>query len=96
MVTLRKGDTGAEVKKLQTALNRAGCNLTVDGSFGDLTHSAVKWFQAKNGLSVDGVAGPLTWDKLTETDFSALGMAVQECLEDIQKLPSFIKVMELM
>ena len=38
MSILRKGDTGEEVKKLQTALNWAGCTLTVDGVFGSDTY----------------------------------------------------------
>jgi peptidoglycan hydrolase-like protein with peptidoglycan-binding domain len=49
---------------LQTALNRHGAKLVVDGVFGRLTEAAVKAFQKSRGLVVDGIVGPLTWSKL--------------------------------
>ena len=36
----------------------------VDGIFGSKTYAAVMAFQKANGLSADGIAGPLTWGKL--------------------------------
>jgi uncharacterized protein YgiM (DUF1202 family) len=56
--TLREGDSGKEVRNLQTRLNALlyDCG-TVDGQFGRRTTWAVKYFQFKNGLSVDGIAG---------------------------------------
>ena len=54
MKTLRKGDKGNDVKELQTALNRAGCTLTVDGDFGVDTYNAVIAFQAARDLTIDG------------------------------------------
>ncbi len=64
--TLKSGATGDDVKALQTALNAAGYSppLTVDGSFGGKTVTALKWYQSKNGLTADGVAGAGTWAKL--------------------------------
>jgi peptidoglycan hydrolase-like protein with peptidoglycan-binding domain len=98
MTTLRKGAKGSEVKKMQTALNNSGASLTVDGSFGKATKEALEVFQASKGLTPDGVCGPLTWAELEKylVDHEALGQAVRECMEDIQGLPSFEKVMELM
>jgi peptidoglycan hydrolase-like protein with peptidoglycan-binding domain/GH25 family lysozyme M1 (1,4-beta-N-acetylmuramidase) len=61
---LKKGDNGSSVKELQTKLNKFGYKLTVDGDFGDNTEKAVKAFQKKNKLSVDGVVGKNTWTKL--------------------------------
>jgi lysozyme family protein len=48
---------------LQAALNKLGANpqLDVDGNFGRMTARAVRAFQAKAGLAVDGLAGPATW-----------------------------------
>ena len=37
-----------------------GCNITVDGSFGEKTLSAVKTVQARAGLVADGVVGAKT------------------------------------
>lgn len=58
---LKIGHKGVHVKLLQQALKEAGYNLTVDGDFGPLTDGAVRDYQAKNKLSVDGIAGPATW-----------------------------------
>lgn len=94
MTTLRKGDTGAEVKKLQAALNRAGASLTVDGAYGPKTEQTVRNFQEDYGLKVDGVCGPSTWGGLGlfMQDFTALREAVEECLEAVEKLPEYKKL----
>jgi hypothetical protein len=55
---------GPDVKLLQGRLNGKGANLGVDGSFGPKTLTAVKNFQQKNGLEVDGIVGPITWAQL--------------------------------
>ncbi|MCO5059658.1 MAG: N-acetylmuramidase domain-containing protein [Rhizobiaceae bacterium] len=57
---LRLGSSGARVRELQHLLVRAGYSLKVDGDYGPATHDAVRAFQERNGLEVDGVAGPLT------------------------------------
>ena len=57
---LRLGDEGSAVLSLQQALNRLGYNLKTDGKYGSSTYSAVRDFQKKHGLSVDGVAGAET------------------------------------
>ena len=56
---------GTQVKVLQFLLNQIGCNAgTIDGSFGKNTLNALKSFQKKKGLVVDGVCGAKTWEAL--------------------------------
>ena len=63
--TLRRGSKGAAVIQLQTALKDLGLYaLKIDGIYGKGTQAAVKAFQRKNGLKVDGIAGPKTLGKL--------------------------------
>jgi hypothetical protein len=62
---LKKGDKGDSVKELQTLLNKKGYNLVVDGAFGNASNAAVRDYQSKNGLTVDGIVGNATWTKLT-------------------------------
>jgi peptidoglycan hydrolase-like protein with peptidoglycan-binding domain len=56
---LRQGSTGNAVKTLQADLNTVmNSGLAVDGQFGSLTDTALRSFQSKYGLQVDGVYGP--------------------------------------
>jgi len=55
------GSRGSEVTQIQTKLKRWGYyNGNIDGIYGTQTLNAVKYFQRKNGLTVDGIAGPAT------------------------------------
>ena len=55
------GSRGNEVRTIQDKLKRWGYYTgNVDGIYGSLTVSAVKRFQQKNGLAVDGIAGTNT------------------------------------
>lgn len=55
------GSRGSEVTQIQTKLKRWGYyNGNIDGIYGSQTLEAVKYFQRKNGLTVDGIAGPAT------------------------------------
>ena len=63
--TLREGDKGTAVTELQTMLKKLNYYYgSVTGSFGSLTKQAVRKFQDANKLTVDGVAGPATINKL--------------------------------
>ena len=59
--TSKYGSRGEEVRQIQEKLKRWGYyNGSVDGIYGTQTVNAVKYFQRKNGLTQDGVAGPAT------------------------------------
>ena len=62
--TLRSGDDGDDVKLVQEVLLKKGAALTVNGKFDAATVRAVRDFQTKNGLQVDGAIGPETRKKL--------------------------------
>lgn len=65
--TIKYGSSGSAVKELQKKLNENGYNLAVDGRFGSATRSAVKDYQKKQGLAVDGIVGKNTWGSLLNT-----------------------------
>jgi peptidoglycan hydrolase-like protein with peptidoglycan-binding domain len=65
--TIKRGAAGSTVRALQYLLNYRGVSLTVDGSFGANTETAVRSFQSSHGLTVDGVVGPQTWSALVVT-----------------------------
>ena len=59
--TLRQGESGADVKRLQTWLTDAGYKVPATGYFGPVTKAAVVKFQTAEGLApVTGVVGRLT------------------------------------
>lgn len=63
----------AQVKMLQRLLRdiqykgKDGKVLTINSKFDANTDYAVRQFQKKNGLTVDGIVGAATWKKLTGT-----------------------------
>ena len=61
---IKYGSTGDGVKWVQWHLNKSGAKLKVDGSFGNLTKSAVLKFQKSHGLVADGIVGSKTRAKL--------------------------------
>ena len=64
-----KGKTGETVKYIQNKLINKGYFLGrtgADGIFGFQTEKAVRQFQIDSNLSVDGIIGPLTWEKLED------------------------------
>lgn len=59
------GSRGTEVTNIQTRLKTWGYySYTVDGIYGWRTAEAVKKFQRKHGLVVDGICGPATLAKI--------------------------------
>lgn len=64
-----KGSTGNAVKVMQKYLVKLGyLTATPDGVFGNMSYSALKEFQAKNGLTQTGVADQATLAKLYHAD----------------------------
>lgn len=62
--------TTSQIRTVQTKLKRWGYYTgTVDGIYGNLTRKAVRLFQSKNKLTVDGIVGPKT--------AAALGMSLK-------------------
>jgi peptidoglycan hydrolase-like protein with peptidoglycan-binding domain len=62
------GSKGERVFAIQYLLNQEiKAGLSVDGSYGPKTTAAVKAFQKKVKLPVDGVVGPMTYPKLIIT-----------------------------
>jgi N-acetylmuramoyl-L-alanine amidase len=69
--TYQKGSTGSVVTQIQQKLYNWGYySGSVDGVYGSKTVEAVKYFQCKNGLTVDGKCGPKT--------LAALGINVSQ------------------
>ncbi len=59
------GSNGDEVIQIQTKLKQWGYyDGSIDGSYGNKTYQAVRRFQSKNGLTVDGIAGTKTLEAL--------------------------------
>ncbi len=57
-VTYRRGSSGSVVTQIQQKLSDWGYYFdSVDGIFGSRTETAVKYFQSKNNLTVDGIVG---------------------------------------
>ena len=68
--TLRTGSTGSSVEQVQFWLNTLAQyestipSITVDGNYGTATANAVRAFQRRYGLTVDGVVGRETWNAI--------------------------------
>lgn len=70
MITLRQGDRGADVIKLQAMLVDKGFIIVNDGNFGGKTTDAVRRFQQANNLIDDGVGSVSTMRCLRGIDIS--------------------------
>jgi peptidoglycan hydrolase-like protein with peptidoglycan-binding domain len=62
---VKRGASGPRVVALQYLLRAKGIKLAPDGRFGFSTESALRKFQAKNRLQVDGKIGWQSWEALT-------------------------------
>ena len=81
--TWRLGSTGSQVRTIQTKLKNWGYySGEVDGIYGTQTQRAVEYFQRKNGLSADGVAGPATLKALGMQSGSGAAAAMTNAVKD--------------
>ena len=66
IIEVQRGSEGPAVSAVQHNLRFAygHSDLAVDGVFGPKTEAAVKEFQTKFKLAVDGIVGPITWNTL--------------------------------
>ncbi len=64
MQVYRQGCTGPAVREIQTALVQLGLLAEPENGFGPATDRAVRAFQQRRGVSVDGVVGPETYRAL--------------------------------
>lgn len=66
---LEVGAHGPQVAELQRRLDNLGFDAGADGRYDDHTRQAVKEFQQRRRLRVDGICGPETWSALVEASF---------------------------
>lgn len=78
---LENGDRGADVERLQRQLMTLGYNIKVDGKFGQSTEIAVREFQRKVSMVVDGVVGAGTWRALQAGAAAPSGTSTERKLE---------------
>ena len=64
MQLYRRGDTGPAVAEIQATLMQLGLLAAHEDGFGEATDSAVRDFQQRRGVSVDGIVGPETYRAL--------------------------------
>ncbi len=75
MKTIRYRSRGEDVHYLEEILTKLGYTVYVSNFFGKDTDLAVKDFQTKNGLVVDGIVGLKSWTKLIEAERNAMAFA---------------------
>ncbi len=88
---LRKGSTGSGVRQIQQRLRNWGYySGSVDGIFGSATESAVRNFQSKNGLEVDGICGVRTLSAMGLSSLSSSSHSVSSNNENVYLLARII------
>lgn len=83
LMTFTSGAKGDGVKTLQKNLNKLGYNLTVDGSYGPACVAAIKDYQQRKKLVVDGICGIAT------------GLAIKTDLKILANRPSSVTDLKL-
>ncbi len=73
--TLRRGDVSDEVTAMKTALAAVGYSLEINNVFDPTTEALIRAFQRTRGMTVDGVAGSETLERLYAEAAQASGSA---------------------
>lgn len=85
---LKRGSSGPEVEDLQRKLMARGINPgPVDGLFGTKTEDAVRRFQERHDLQVDGIVGPRTVETL-EDEAHADAVEAADALDEKDDRPT--------
>ena len=91
-ITMRSGDRGELVRTMQSVLFAKGYYTgTITGIYDNVTVSAVKSFQQKNGLKADGVCGPATQELLYGDGISSNATATPKPTPTPTPLPEMVK-----
>ncbi|AXK35173.1 peptidoglycan-binding protein [Streptomyces armeniacus] len=67
-IDLKPGSTSSNVAAMQYLLTAYGYKTSADGYYGPVTEESVAKFQGARGLVKDGWAGPLTMEKMLDSD----------------------------
>lgn len=82
-ITLKYGDKGNNVRALQTALNLHNSKLAVDGKFGTATRDAVKRFQRRRNLTVDGIVRKAMWRAMQTGTYDVSVLAITATIDGV-------------
>lgn len=91
--TLHPWMSGPAVAVLQELLQAHGYNLRVDGDYGYLTEAAVKSFQGRHNLRIDGIIDRKTWAILKSTvEPGTRSLKLGMVGEDVRQLQGLLQV----
>ena len=85
------GISGTDVEEIQTRLVELGYMNEATGNFGEVTEGAVKEFQTRNGLSVDGTVGQQTLEMLYSEDVKAYSVSSGMTGDEVKTLQERLK-----
>jgi peptidoglycan hydrolase-like protein with peptidoglycan-binding domain len=84
-ILVETGRTGPLARTVQYLLGANGFHVTIDGTVGPQTTSAVAAFQTEQGLTADGIVGNQTWPVLVvEVALGAEGDAVSAAQDQLR------------
>ena len=93
---LQLGSQEAEVKELQTLLQKYGYSLVEDGIFTPKTKDAVLHFQATKFLKADGIVGDKTWRALyTGAPVDMPVLRLGSCEKEVKLVQSILTKLQL-